>query len=59
MADYSLVKMLVADRGQRPPCEDLETMEVEGLKELVGLMKRCWVKDPDKRPKFYGRYLLT
>ncbi|XP_030282040.1 receptor-interacting serine/threonine-protein kinase 3-like isoform X2 [Sparus aurata] len=52
VADYSLVKMLVADKGQRPPCEDLEKMGVEGLKELVGLMKRCWVKDPNKRPKF-------
>ncbi|XP_030282043.1 receptor-interacting serine/threonine-protein kinase 3-like [Sparus aurata] len=52
VADYSLVKMLVADKGQRPPCEDLEKMGVEGLKELVGLMKRCWDEDPNKRPKF-------
>ncbi|XP_036963741.1 receptor-interacting serine/threonine-protein kinase 3-like isoform X2 [Acanthopagrus latus] len=38
--------------GDRPPSEDLEKMEVEGLKELVDLMKRCWDANPDKRPPF-------
>lgn len=44
--------------GDRPPSEDLEKMEVEGLKELVDLMKRCWDANPDKRPPFNSMYLL-
>ncbi|XP_036963742.1 receptor-interacting serine/threonine-protein kinase 3-like isoform X1 [Acanthopagrus latus] len=50
--DPSFVKMMVTVKGQRPSCDDLEKMEVEGLKELVDLMKRCWDADPDKRPPF-------
>ncbi|XP_030282042.1 receptor-interacting serine/threonine-protein kinase 3-like isoform X2 [Sparus aurata] len=46
----ALVPLSIPD-GQRPPCEDLEKMAVEGLKELVHLMKRCWDGDPNKRPK--------
>ncbi|CAI5664407.1 unnamed protein product [Oreochromis niloticus] len=38
--------------GDRPPCEEIDQTKAEGLKELVGLMKRCWDGDPSKRPDF-------
>ncbi|XP_008294702.1 receptor-interacting serine/threonine-protein kinase 3-like isoform X2 [Stegastes partitus] len=38
--------------GDRPPCETIEQMEVEGLKDLIDLMKRCWNENPSERPTF-------
>ncbi|CAK6968961.1 receptor-interacting serine/threonine-protein kinase 3-like isoform X1 [Scomber scombrus] len=45
--DYSLVELKIP-KGDRP--QDICQKEVEGLKELVGLMKSCWVNEPSERP---------
>ncbi|KAM9351826.1 receptor-interacting serine/threonine-protein kinase 4-like isoform 1-T2 [Symphorus nematophorus] len=50
-ADYSLVALKVP-LGDRPNCENIVNMEVDGLKEMVDLMQRCWHVDPSKRPRF-------
>nr|XP_020468642.1 receptor-interacting serine/threonine-protein kinase 3-like isoform X2 [Monopterus albus] len=49
-ACYSLVELNIP-RGDRPSLEDIDH-KVEGLKELVDLMKWCWDGNPLKRPKF-------
>ncbi|XP_038562821.1 receptor-interacting serine/threonine-protein kinase 3-like [Micropterus salmoides] len=51
MADYSLVALGIP-RGDRPPCDKIKQMNVEGLKQLVDLMQRCWVQNPSERPPF-------
>ncbi|XP_070763948.1 ankyrin repeat and protein kinase domain-containing protein 1-like [Enoplosus armatus] len=50
-ADYSLVGLRIP-LGDRPPCQEIDLMKAEGLKELVDLMQRCWDQDPPKRPTF-------
>ncbi|KAM3609784.1 uncharacterized protein V6R79_020302 [Siganus canaliculatus] len=50
-APTSLV-ILKVPTGQRPKCDHLEQIQVEGLKELVNLMERCWEQIPDDRPTF-------
>ncbi|KAM3610081.1 uncharacterized protein V6R79_025031 [Siganus canaliculatus] len=50
-APSSLVKERVP-AGQRPKCDHLKQIQVEGLKELVNLMERCWGEIPHKRPAF-------
>ncbi|XP_073328423.1 receptor-interacting serine/threonine-protein kinase 3-like [Pagrus major] len=50
-AEYNRVALRIP-KGDRPPCEVLDQVEVEGLRELVDLMKSCWEADPDKRPGF-------
>nr|XP_024659098.1 receptor-interacting serine/threonine-protein kinase 3 isoform X3 [Maylandia zebra] len=39
-------------KGDRPPCKEIDQTKAEGLRELVGLMKRCWDGDPSQRPDF-------
>lgn len=56
-AAYSLVALKVP-MGDRPPCNEINLMEAEGLKELVNLIKWCWKKDPSDRPTFKGRHIL-
>ncbi|KAM7003428.1 ankyrin repeat and protein kinase domain-containing protein 1 [Tautogolabrus adspersus] len=56
-ADYDLVALRIP-LGDRPPSEEIDQRKAEGLKELVDLMRRCWDKDPSKRPPFKGRHLL-
>nr|XP_046251151.1 receptor-interacting serine/threonine-protein kinase 3-like isoform X2 [Scatophagus argus] len=51
MADYNLVVLRIP-MGDRPSCEKIDQMKVEGLKELVDLMQRCWTKNPSMRPTF-------
>uniref|UniRef100_A0A671YEK2 Protein kinase domain-containing protein n=1 Tax=Sparus aurata TaxID=8175 RepID=A0A671YEK2_SPAAU len=43
--------------GDRPDCKDLDQVKgkVEGLKELVGLMERCWLRIPTRGLKFTMR----
>ncbi|XP_076589639.1 ankyrin repeat and protein kinase domain-containing protein 1-like isoform X2 [Chaetodon auriga] len=50
-ADYSLVALKIP-LGDRPSCEEIDQMKVDGLKELVDLMKTCWEENPTKRPTF-------
>ncbi|XP_063337233.1 receptor-interacting serine/threonine-protein kinase 3-like [Pelmatolapia mariae] len=38
--------------GDRPRCNEIDQTKAEGLRELVGLMERCWDGDPSKRPDF-------
>ncbi|XP_070687127.1 receptor-interacting serine/threonine-protein kinase 3-like [Pempheris klunzingeri] len=51
VADHTLVALKIP-LGDRPLCEELDRMRVEGLKELVDLMKKCWDANPSKRPTF-------
>uniref|UniRef100_A0A8C6WGQ6 Protein kinase domain-containing protein n=1 Tax=Neogobius melanostomus TaxID=47308 RepID=A0A8C6WGQ6_9GOBI len=46
---YSIVKARITE-GDRPDCKDLLSLNVDGIRALVDLMKRCWEGDPDKRP---------
>lgn len=55
MADNSLVALQIP-LGQRPSYKDINQEEVEGLKELVDLMKTCWDGNPLKRPNSRGKY---
>lgn len=41
-------------KGDRPSCKEIDQTKAEGLRELVGLMKRCWDGDPSQRPDFGG-----
>ncbi|XP_054863264.1 receptor-interacting serine/threonine-protein kinase 3-like isoform X3 [Amphiprion ocellaris] len=50
-AQYSLVALRIPE-GDRPNCKEIEQIKVEGLEELVDLMKQCWNGDPSKRPTF-------
>lgn len=51
MATYSLVEVRIP-KGDRPPCEEILSLQVEGVDELVDLMKRCWDMKPSERPHF-------
>ncbi|XP_068168976.1 ankyrin repeat and protein kinase domain-containing protein 1-like [Antennarius striatus] len=51
VADYNLVALRIP-KGDRPPFDDINVKEAEGLKELVDLMKRCWEKTASNRPTF-------
>ncbi|XP_053282773.1 receptor-interacting serine/threonine-protein kinase 3 isoform X1 [Pleuronectes platessa] len=51
MAGNSLVALRIP-KGDRPSCEKINQREVEGLEELVDLMKMCWDGNPAKRPAF-------
>ncbi|XP_035763118.1 ankyrin repeat and protein kinase domain-containing protein 1-like isoform X5 [Neolamprologus brichardi] len=53
-ADPGLVKVRIP-KGDRPPCKEIDQTKAEGLRELVGLMERCWDGDPSKRPDFGGQ----
>ncbi|XP_035011713.2 receptor-interacting serine/threonine-protein kinase 3 isoform X2 [Hippoglossus stenolepis] len=50
-AGSSLVALKIP-KGDRPSCEKINQREVEGLEELVDLMKMCWDENPAKRPAF-------
>ncbi|XP_059916151.1 receptor-interacting serine/threonine-protein kinase 3-like [Gadus macrocephalus] len=38
--------------GDRPPTDEVDHSQADGLSDLVTLMERCWDHDPDKRPSF-------
>ena len=42
--------------GDRPPTDEVDHSQADGLSDLVTLMERCWDRDPDKRPSFGGDY---
>lgn len=48
----------VGRRKQRPRCDELKQRNVEGLKDLVDLMNKCWAQEPSERPKSKGTYSL-
>ncbi|XP_028288042.1 receptor-interacting serine/threonine-protein kinase 3-like [Parambassis ranga] len=53
--NYTLVEVMITKdekNVQRPPCDELELIAVNGMTEMVALMKRCWDKEPRKRPQF-------
>ncbi|XP_063337229.1 receptor-interacting serine/threonine-protein kinase 3-like isoform X3 [Pelmatolapia mariae] len=50
-ATLALLKLKIP-MGDRPPCDEIDQTKAEGLRELVGLMERCWDGDPSKRPDF-------
>uniref|UniRef100_A0A3B4AF49 Protein kinase domain-containing protein n=1 Tax=Periophthalmus magnuspinnatus TaxID=409849 RepID=A0A3B4AF49_9GOBI len=49
--NYTLVELRIPE-GDRPPCGDLQRLQVVGITDIVNLMKKCWDKDPAKRPHF-------
>lgn len=49
--DYSLVELRIRE-GDRPRCEGLLSLQVDGIKDLVALMTSCWDRDPKRRPHF-------
>lgn len=48
-ACYNRVALRIPE-GDRPSCEKIKQIKVEGVKDLLELMERCWQKDPTKRP---------
>ncbi|KAM9375731.1 receptor-interacting serine/threonine-protein kinase 3-like isoform 1-T2 [Pholidichthys leucotaenia] len=52
--DFTAVELNVCQLKKRPRCDDIDKMDVEGLTELVVLMKECWDEEPSKRPQFKG-----
>ncbi|KAM9375733.1 receptor-interacting serine/threonine-protein kinase 3-like isoform 2-T3 [Pholidichthys leucotaenia] len=50
--DFTAVELNVCQLKKRPRCDDIDKMDVEGLTELVVLMKECWDEEPSKRPQF-------
>lgn len=55
---YSLVALKIPE-GDRPSCEEIKQIKVEGVKDLLELMERCWQKDPTKRPTSSGCLKVT
>ncbi|XP_035857975.1 ankyrin repeat and protein kinase domain-containing protein 1-like [Sander lucioperca] len=45
-----ILVMLRILEGDRPLLDDIKG-DTEGLRELTGLMKRCWDNDPERRPR--------
>lgn len=52
-ADYSLVELRIP-HGDRPDMKEIDQEKAEGMKELVGLMKKCWHENPSERPNSKG-----
>ncbi|KAM4573676.1 ankyrin repeat and protein kinase domain-containing protein 1-like isoform 2-T2 [Odontesthes bonariensis] len=57
-ADYERVVLRIP-KGDRPNCEGLCQKDVEGLKALVDLMRKCWDTEPSKRPIFSEIHKVT
>lgn len=38
--------------GQRPPLENISEDAPVECQQMIDLMKRCWIQDPNKRPSF-------
>ncbi|XP_045553050.1 receptor-interacting serine/threonine-protein kinase 3 isoform X2 [Salmo salar] len=57
--DSSRFCFLIKDRGQRPSLETVDKEQVEGLRDLVELMEKCWDHEPSKRPPFKECFLVT
>ncbi|XP_021454682.2 receptor-interacting serine/threonine-protein kinase 3 isoform X1 [Oncorhynchus mykiss] len=57
--EFSRFCFLIKDRGQRPSLEAVDKEQVEGLGDLVELMKKCWDHEPSKRPPFKECFLVT
>lgn len=58
-AGYSRVELRIVEEDDRPGCENLLSLQVDGIKELVELMKTCWVKTPSERPRFRDIFKTT
>ncbi|XP_072241793.1 receptor-interacting serine/threonine-protein kinase 3-like [Leuresthes tenuis] len=57
-ADLKLVEFRIP-KGDRPDCEGLYQKDVEGLKDLLDLMRKCWDTEPSKRPIFSEIHEVT
>ncbi|XP_041724179.1 receptor-interacting serine/threonine-protein kinase 3 [Coregonus clupeaformis] len=57
-AQSSLVRFRIP-QGDRPSLATLDRDQVEGLVELVDLMKRCWDTKPTLRPSFLDCLAVT
>ncbi|XP_072290545.1 receptor-interacting serine/threonine-protein kinase 4-like [Eucyclogobius newberryi] len=56
--NYTLVELRIPE-GDRPLCEDLLSLQVVGITDAVGLMKKCWDQNPDMRPHFKDCFKIT
>lgn len=50
-ANYCRVELRIPE-GDRPCCENLQILQVVGIKDIVALMKTCWEENQNKRPHF-------
>lgn len=48
---YSLVELRISE-GDRPRCDRLLSLQVQGVTDIVQLMQRCWNMNPTERPPF-------
>uniref|UniRef100_A0A4W5JEZ3 Receptor-interacting serine-threonine kinase 3 n=1 Tax=Hucho hucho TaxID=62062 RepID=A0A4W5JEZ3_9TELE len=57
--DSSRFCFLIKERGERPSLEAVDKEQVEGLGDLVELMKKCWDHEPSQRPPFKECFFVT
>lgn len=50
-ANYTRVELRIPE-GDRPRCENLQILQVVGIKDIVALMEICWEENQNKRPHF-------
>ncbi|KAK7890993.1 hypothetical protein WMY93_022956 [Mugilogobius chulae] len=56
---YSSLVELRIPEGDRPPHEDLLKLQIVGISDIVDLMRKCWDKNPNKRPSFKDCLRIT
>lgn len=57
-SNMSILIKIHIPSGQRPTTEELEKRipAMQGLEEIIRLMKRCWHNDKVQRPSFRGKH---
>ncbi|XP_029909242.1 receptor-interacting serine/threonine-protein kinase 3-like isoform X2 [Myripristis murdjan] len=51
-ANTSRVELWTAGQNKRPPCDEINRIQADGISELADLMVKCWDREPSNRPPF-------